>query len=253
MMNTKYHYYNQTGVSKPCYNLQIGVSGGIVINAGLYQTPGDTKTFILFMEQFYQVHGYYPKWPITDAGYGSYWSYLYCVEKGMNLGMKYNYYSKKEEPEFKRKIYQSMNWRKNEWGEKICPQGNVLNELLYEKTESEGKYIKISQVYGCAGCHQCPSRQECTKGERRTLTYNGINEEFQQKVDENLRTEEGREMKRQRSIQAEGTFGVIKQDRYYTRIKRRGIENAELEVLKMIIGFNLQKYHLYRLRRQCQA
>ena len=60
-------------------------------------------------------------------------------------------------------------------------------------------------------------------------------------------------MKRQRSIQAEGTFGVIKQDRYYTRIKRRGIENAELEVLKMIIGFNLQKYHLYQLRRQCQA
>ena len=52
MMNTKYHYYNQTGVSKPCYNLQIGVSGGIVMNAGLYQTPGDTKTFILFMEQF---------------------------------------------------------------------------------------------------------------------------------------------------------------------------------------------------------
>lgn len=253
MMNTKYDYYNQTGVSKPCYNLQIGVSDGLVMNAGLYQTPGDTKTFIPFMEQFYQLHGYYPKWPIADAGYGSYWNYFYCLEKGMNLGMKYNYYAKKEEPKFKKKIYNMINWKENEKGEKICPQGQVFNQYLYDKREEEGKYLKLTQVYGCKGCGTCPVRKECTQGKRRTISRNPILEEFQQKVDENLRSAEGQEMKKQRSIQAEGTFGVMKQDRLYTRIKRRGKDNAEMEVLKMLIGFNLRKYHLYRLRKQCQA
>ena len=113
--------------------------------------------------------------------------------------------------------------------------------------------LKLTQVYGCKGCGTCPVRKECTQGKRRTISRNPILEEFQQKVDENLRSAEGQEMKKQRSIQAEGTFGVMKQDRLYTRIKRRGKDNAEMEVLKMLIGFNLRKYHLYRLRKQCQA
>ncbi len=40
-MNTKYDYYNQTGVSRACYNAQIAVSVGIIVNAELYQRPGE--------------------------------------------------------------------------------------------------------------------------------------------------------------------------------------------------------------------
>ena len=76
---------------------------------------------------------------------------------------------------------------------------------------------------------------------------------FQKKVDENLGTEMGKEMKKQRSIQAEGVFGVIKQDRLYTRIKRRGLENVEMEIFKVYIGYNLMKYHRHRLTQKCKA
>ena len=45
-----------------------------------------------------------------------------------------------------------------------------------------------------------------------------------------------------RSIQAEGTFGIIKNDRFYKRIVRKGINSVKLEVYLVAIGQNLYKY-----------
>lgn len=50
---------------------------------------------------------------------------------------------------------------------------------------------------------------------------------MQNKIDENLSTPQGKEMKRQRSIQIEGVFGLLKQDIEYTQIRRRGIQNVK--------------------------
>ncbi len=46
-----------------------------------------------------------------------------------------------------------------------------------------------------------------------------------------------------RSIQAEGTFGVMKYDRWYKKIVRRGIDSVRLELFLVSTGFNLYKYH----------
>ena len=35
------------------------------------------------MEKFNRTYGHYPKYPVADAGYGSYNNYLYCEEHGM--------------------------------------------------------------------------------------------------------------------------------------------------------------------------
>ena len=50
---------------------------------------------------------------------------------------------------------------------------------------------------------------------------------MQNKIDENLSTPQGKEMKRQRSIQLEGVFGLLKQDIEYTQLRRRGIQNVK--------------------------
>lgn len=46
-----------------------------------------------------------------------------------------------------------------------------------------------------------------------------------------------------RSIQVEGVFGIIKWDRYYKRLFRRGKEAVILELTLISCGFNLYKYH----------
>ncbi|WP_081669478.1 transposase, partial [Lachnospira multipara] len=66
----------------------------------------------------------------------------------------------------------------------------------------------------------------------------------------NLESIQGALLRMNRSIQAEGTFGIIKNDRWYKRIVRKGIKSVKLEVLLVSIGHNLYKYHNKKLRLQ---
>lgn len=54
----------------------------------------------------------------------------------------------------------------------------------------------------------------------------------------------------QRSIQVEGAFGVIKEDMGFTRFRRRGMKGVTMEFLLVCLGYNLKKYHMYRLRQE---
>ncbi len=51
------------------------------------------------------------------------------------------------------------------------------------------------------------------------------------------------------SIQAEGTFGILKQDRWYKRIVRKGIASVKMELYLIAIGNNLYKFHNKRQRQ----
>jgi len=55
------------------------------------------------------------------------------------------------------------------------------------------------------------------------------------------------------SIQAEGTFGIMKSDRWYKRIVRRSIHSVKLEVLLVVIGHNLYKYQKKKMRNRTAA
>lgn len=116
MCALKMDYYCNTGLSRPAYNAQVAVADGIIVNACLYQTPGDTKTFIPFMERYHEYTGEYPLNPVADAAYGSLENYMYSLSKGMNPTMKYGMYAKKNTPSFKKKEYNPMNWETNSEG-----------------------------------------------------------------------------------------------------------------------------------------
>ena len=69
----------------------------------------------------------------------------------------------------------------------------------------------------------------------------------------NLESIHGALLRTNRSIQSEGTFGVIKWDRTYKRTFRRGIESVILEFTLISIGFNLYKYHNKKQRMDIAA
>lgn len=106
-----------------------------------YSNPTDTKTYIPFMKEYKKRYGYYPKWPIGDAGYGSYDNLLFNVINGMELGLKYNYYAKKNTKEFKKKIYNQMNWKYDEKGYKVCPEGHSFHIEKDERWNNAGEYL----------------------------------------------------------------------------------------------------------------
>lgn len=46
------------------------------------------------MEKFHETYGFYPKYPIADAGDGSFNNYIYCEQHGMEKYMKFLMYKK---------------------------------------------------------------------------------------------------------------------------------------------------------------
>jgi len=253
MCATKIDYYCHTGLSRPCYNVQIGVSNGVIVNAELFQRPADAKTFIPFMERYHQYTEEYPLYPMADAGYGSYDNYMYCLTHKMELYMKYTMYAKKNESKFRKRKLNPLNWEVNEEGYKICPNGRIFDRHIYDQYEQRGEYTRIIQkLTSEQGCEGCPFEEECCKSrkKRKTVSRDVVLNEFYGEVDKNLSTDFGKELKKQRSIQVEGAFGVIKQDMKFTRFARRGLKNTKMEFLIVCIGYNLRKYHKYRLREE---
>lgn len=253
MMATKWDYYNQSGVTRACYNCQIAVSNGIIVNSEVFQDVSDTTTYQLFMEKYHAHTGSYPAYPITDAGYGSYDNYLYNIKHQCHLTMKYNMYGKEHDREFQKKRFNSYNWKKNEEGYAICPNGRLFDQYerdIYKNT-SQGN-LTISQLYYEKNrCEGCPLRSECLQNnsELRHYSKNVVREEMWETVNRELSTEEGIRMKKQRSAQVEGAFGVIKQDFGFTRFHRKGLKNVKMEFLLVCLGYNMKKFHLSRLRQ----
>ena len=70
---------------------------------------------------------------------------------------------------------------------------------------------------------------------------------------ENLNCVHGALLRMNRSIQAEGTFGTVKWNHSYTRLRRRGVEGVILELGLVSCGFNLHKYHLKQLQKKVAA
>ncbi|SHN04758.1 Transposase DDE domain-containing protein, partial [Anaerosporobacter mobilis DSM 15930] len=64
----------------------------------------------------------------------------------------------------------------------------------------------------------------------------------------NLESIHGALLRMNRSIQSEGTFGIIKWDRAYKRLFRKGEKAVILEFTLISCGFNLYKYHNKRNR-----
>ena len=72
-----------------------------------------------------------------------------------------------------------------------------------------------------------------------------INEELtgmHREVLDNPESIHGALLRMNRSIQADGTFGILKYDRNYKRIIRNGINSVKLDVFLVSIGHNLYKY-----------
>ena len=62
----------------PAYNVQIGVADEYIAVVDVNHYRSDMDCFIPLMKHFKQTYGFYPKYPVADAGYGSYNNYIFA-------------------------------------------------------------------------------------------------------------------------------------------------------------------------------
>ena len=76
----------------------------------------------------------------------------------------------------------------------------------------------------------------------RIVELNPDYELLKEKARINLLNPKGIEIRINRSIQVEGTYGQLKQNMQYVRIRRRGLEKVSCEIMLMCLGRNVRKF-----------
>ena len=184
---------------------------------------------------------------VADAGYGSYNNYIFCEQNGIEKYMKFPMFKKEtKDQKYHEDPFRAVNFRINEQGVMRCPNDKAFH-FLYRKNVRGNQYGRKEELYECEDCSGCPYAEKCKKTDKnRTVRINQELTSMHQEVIENLESIHGALLRMNRSIQAEGTFGIMKNDRWYKRIVRRGIHSVKLEVLLVAIGHNLYKYQKKR-------
>ncbi len=236
------------GQLKAGYNVQIAVSDEYIMAIDLYQDRADFETFIPFIEKYYDMYGHYPQIPVADAGYGNFDNYKYCEENKMGLYQKYTMYAKEKEKKYKNNLFNKLNFKKDKEDNYICPNKKLV--FVGNRRMKNTYSTQYEQQYLCFECDGCKYKDSCTTSNKgRMIIMNEEYDRLKEIVRNNLDSDEGINLRINRSIQVEGTFGVMKEDMRYKRFTRRGIDKALLEISLVAIGMNIQKYHnrLYRV------
>ncbi len=210
--------------------------------------------FIPLMEQFNKTYGFYPKYPTADAGYGSYNNYIYCEQHGMEKYMKFPMFRKEtEDKRYHNDPFRAVNFRIDKEGKLRCPNDKTFH-FAYRQFVRGNQYGRQEEVYICENCSGCLYAIQCKKTDKnRTIRINRELTAMHEEVIQNLESIHGALLRMNRSIQAEGTFGIMKNNRWYKRIVRRGIDSVRMELFLVSIGHNLYKYHNKRMRLQKTA
>lgn len=229
----------------PAYNMQIAVCDEYVAAVTAERFASDMDCFVPLMDQFHKSYGIYPKYPTGDAGYGSYHNYLYCEEHGMEKYMKFTMFEKTVKQEaYRTDPFRAVNFPQEEDGSLRCPGGKRFVHLK-DRPVRGNKYGRTEELYICEDCEGCSLRSQCfqKKHGNRVVQLNRELTKMHEEVLNNLESIHGALLRMNRSIQAEGVFGITKWNRRYKRAFRRGLESVILEFSLVFCGFNLYKYH----------
>lgn len=231
----------------PGYNVQLAICDEYIAAYDIQQFALDMDCFQPLMNKFNAAYGFYPEYPVADAGYGSFDNYLFCEEHNIKKFMKFTMFAKEtEDQNFHNDPFRAVNFPINGAGNPVCPNNREFH-FLRNRLIKGNHYGRSEELWICEDCSDCPHSGVCKKTEgNRVVRLNRELSEFHKEVINNLESVQGSLLGMNRSIQAEGAFGTIKWNRSYIRVRRRGLKQLILEMGMISCGFNLHKYHLRR-------
>lgn len=241
------------GQLKPAYNLQHGVDSAYITWLAISERPTDTRTLIPFLKEMEEYLAFKYKEIVADAGYESEENYLFIEENEQLAFIKPQNYEISKTRKYRQDISRMENMDYNADNDTYCCRNGQILTARYEKKEKTASgYKRTVTVYQCNHCTDCPFKTECIRGnncktpmeERQKVLY--VSKVMKQKRLETLEritSDYGTQLRMNRSIQAEGSFAVIKEDMDFRRYLYRGKENVTAQSIILAIGYNINKLH----------
>lgn len=249
----------KNGQLKAGYNVQHGVDSEYIVWLTVGPEATDTNTLIPFIQGLEEtLHMKYEK-IVADAGYESEENYSYLEKNGQIAFIKPANYEISKTGKYQKDIGRMENMEYDgEADTYTCRNGKKLQLSHVKKERTKTGYERETSVYTCQECEGCPYKKECIKGnhskkpleERSKTLY--VSKKFVEYRREDLKritSEEGCELRMNRSIQAEGSFGDIKQDSGFRRFLCRGTKNVKAEATLLALAHNMRKLH-YKIQSE---
>ena len=241
------------GQLKPAYNLQHGVDSEYITWLTIGPQPTDTTTLIPFLKDAEKHLNFKYKNITADAGYESEENYLFLEENGQLSYIKPANYEISKMRKYRNDIGKIENM---EYDEALdiytCINGKKLTVDHIRHSKSKTGYVSEKTIYRCENCESCPYKKDCIKGnncktplEERTKTLQVVKTflKYRQEDLERILSDDGILFRTNRSIQAEGSFGDLKQDMQFRRYLSKGTTNVLAESTLLAMARNINKLH----------
>lgn len=241
------------GQLKPAFNLQHGVDSEYITWLTIGPQPTDTTTLIPFLKDAEQHLKFKYKNITADAGYESEENYLFLEGNGQLSYIKPANYEISKTRKYRNDIGKIENMEYDEEADVYtCRNNQKLTVDHISHSKSKTGYVSEKTIYKCENCESCSYKKECIKGnncktplEERTKTLQ-VAKTFLKYRQEDLKrilSEEGILFRINRSIQAEGSFGDLKQDMQFRRYLSKGTVNVLAESTLLAMARNINKLH----------
>ena len=241
------------GQLKPAYNLQLGVDSGYISWLTLSPRPTDTMTLIPFLKGLEASLGHRYPVVVADAGYESEENYTFLEDHKITAMIKPANYEISKTRKYRKDISRKENMPYDPEGDfYTCMNGCKLENCGTKKRKTGSGYIRTETIYRCEDCLGCPHKSECIKGKNWKIPEDerfkslNVSRKFERQRKECLDrivSEEGVQLRVNRSIQAEGAFALWKEDQKFRQFLCRGQANVYAESVLMAIAQNIGNLH----------
>lgn len=234
----------KNGQLKAGYNIQTGTENQFIVGYSIHQKPSDSTCLIPHFEKLKELlNGKLPKTIVADAGYGSEENYEFIEKNELSNYVKYNIFHKEDSKKYKNDIYNSANFKYNDTEDYfMCPVGKRMFFNNEKTIKTENGYVSTIRNYECEKCEGCPRKEQCTKASgNRIIQVNFNLKKHRKQVKDNLCSEKGIALRKQRSIDVEPVFGMIKGNRHFKRFLLRGLPKVNIEWGLISIAHNMMK------------
>lgn len=221
------------------YNIQVMVSCGFITMYGVFQDRSDHYTFIPMNELYFKYYNEYPKKECADSGYGIYINYKYMRAHNIENYVKFQAWNGETDGKKPQLFYI--------FSDGVLCLNTCIGEIVpfdysHHQRNENGKLYKFNGCNSCNYSYICKKNLKNKDHDFRYVELISDYELLKEKARMNLLSPEGNEIRINKSIQVEGTFGQLKQNMQYVRIRRRGIKKVSCEIMLMCVGRNIRKF-----------
>ena len=218
----------RNGQLKPAYNIQMAIEGEYIVGLDVTSDRNDANALLPLLEKIEKKSGIKHQNIVADAGYESEENYVGLEKRGQNAYIKPQNYEKSKKRSFGKNRYLRENMPYDEQNDCYqCPNGEKLTFRGNAKRKSKSGYEQTVSVYEADDCSHCPFKEDCTRAKGvRKLSVSKTFEQLRAASRERITSEMGILLRINRSIQSEGTFGVLKEDWKFrlTAFQRRTVK-----------------------------